>query len=114
MSDGRFSSKPLRSGASREVNRSTGEFSEKAISTDVTQAFLQSMAVQREVSALQDQALREIGHFHCAPLHRHTPTAARDLGDPLASATLVQEYLIGLVFLRVAGWLVMAFGASSF
>ncbi len=33
-----------------------------------------------------------------------------DLGRPIASAVLVQEYLIGLVFLRVCGWLFMILG----
>ena len=33
------------------------------------------------------------------------------LGSPLASATLVQEYLIGLLFLRVAGWIFLLCGA---
>ncbi|MBI3822894.1 MAG: hypothetical protein HY289_09500 [Planctomycetes bacterium] len=114
MSDGRFSAKPLRSEQSRTFARG-GEYSDKPIvSADTTRGFLQSAAVQREVDALNDQPFHAIGRYDCAPLHRGTPEPARDLGEPLASATLVQEYLIGLLFLRVAGWAFMFFGVMIF
>jgi hypothetical protein len=32
------------------------------------------------------------------------------MGRPIASAVLVQEYLVGLIFLRVCGWVFMTFG----
>jgi hypothetical protein len=105
MSDGRFSDKPLRSSLSREELRSAGAYSEKVdLSSD------HSPAVQRELRALLEPLAQEIWAANSAPLHRRTPPAARNLGQPLASAALVQEYLIGLVFLRVAGWTFMFFG----
>jgi hypothetical protein len=111
MSDGRFSDKPLRSSLSREELRSAGAYSEKVdLSSDDTAAFLHSPAVQRELRALLEPLAQEIWAANSAPLHRRTPPAARNLGQPLASAALVQEYLIGLVFLRVAGWTFMFFG----
>ena len=44
------------------------------------------------------------------PFPRNTPTAAIELGRPIASAVLAQEYLIGLVFLRICGWLFILVG----
>jgi hypothetical protein len=111
MSDGQFSSKPLRSDRLRTFASSAGEFSTEAhLSTDVAQDFLQTPAVSREIDELRDPRHPEVAHFRVSPLHKRTPEAARELGRPLASATLVQEYLIGLIFLRVAGWIFMVFG----
>lgn len=115
MSDGQFSAKPIRGTYRGEVVRKSGEFSaELKLTTDDTRAFLQSPAVQREANALMETSLPDLARRDCAPLHKRTPDAARDLGRPLASATLVQEYLIGLVFLRVCGWIFMACGTLIF
>lgn len=112
MSDGQFSVKPIRSGPIRDIIRDTGEFSsELRLSRDATDSFLHSPAVQREVHALTDQTIENTVRHDCAPLHKRTPEAARELGRPIASATLVQEYLIGLIFLRVWGWIFLFFGA---
>jgi Family of unknown function (DUF6585) len=115
MSDGQFSAKPIRSGQIREVIRDTGEFSsEGRISTDAARAFLNSPAVQQEIKALSDHQFSDIAKSDCKPLPRRTPDPARALGGPIASATLVQEYLIGLVFLRICGWMFLFFGAILF
>jgi hypothetical protein len=66
--------------------------------------------VQRPVQALVEQAFPEAGELRCAPFPRRAPAGAIDMGRPLASAVLVQEYLIGLIFLRVCGWVFLAFG----
>ena len=61
MSDGRFSSKPLRSERSRDGVGSDGEFAaEGTLSTDATRAFLRSLAVQREVNALMEVPFPEV------------------------------------------------------
>ncbi len=109
MSDGQFSAKPIRSGRTRETFRD-GEFAEARLPADSVQAFLQSPAVRQEVNALVDRPERLSSQIKPTPLHKRTPANALDLGPPIASATLVQEYLIGLIFLRVAGWIFMAFG----
>jgi hypothetical protein len=67
--------------------------------------------VQREANALMEVSQPDLVRRDCAPLHKRTPDAARDLGRPIASATLVQEFLIGLIFLRFCGWIFMACGA---
>ena len=108
MSDGQFSSKPLRSERSRDVANAYS--TEPILSADVTQAFLQSPTVRRKVGALLNLPFPEIGPSDCALLDACTPKAALNLGEPMASATLAQEYLIGLVFLRVAGWVFIACG----
>ena len=66
--------------------------------------------MQREVDALLHEAYPPSG-AGCAPLPRTTPRAAEEMGPPIASAVLVQEYWIGLMFLRVAGWIIIAGGA---
>jgi hypothetical protein len=112
MSDGQFSVKPIRSGRAHDVIRDTGEFStEVRLSRDSTDSFLHSPAVQREVHALTDQSIETAMRHDCTPLHKRTPDAAKALGRPIASATLVQEYLIGLIFLRVCGWIFLFFGS---
>jgi hypothetical protein len=106
MSDGQFSSKPMRSG------HFTASYSSGAdtVPADQARTFLESRAVQREVDALVHEAYPPSG-AGCVPLPRTMPRAAEEMGPPIASAVLVQEYLIGLIFLRVAGWLFVAFGA---
>ncbi len=112
MSDGRFSSKPIRSEGMRAAAWRTDEISADARRLpDFARAFLESRAVQREINALKDHPFPDVGALARAPLHKSTPDGAMELGRPLASAALVQEYLIGLLFLRVAGWVFMAFGA---
>jgi len=110
MSDGRFSSKPIRSGLPRE--KADTEFTaDPRYLNDDARAFLQSNLMRDEINAIADHALPEIlATVKSAPLHKSTPAAARDLGRPLASAVLVQEYLIGLIFLRVCGWIFIFFG----
>ena len=111
MSDGQFSAKPMRTSRSRDFVSSAGEFSTEArLSTDATRSFSDSPAVLRELRALTDVVLPEIGHRNCVPLPRSTPSGALEMGRPIASAVLVQEYLIGLVFLRVAGWVFIVCG----
>jgi hypothetical protein len=66
--------------------------------------------VRREIEALREEPFLDIAHLECAPFHWRTPQPARDLGDPIASAVLVQEYLIGLVFLRICGWIFLPIG----
>ncbi|MBM3997609.1 MAG: hypothetical protein FJ303_26195 [Planctomycetes bacterium] len=112
MSDGQFSTKPMRSGPPGEVVRTAGEYSEKPVlSADAVQTFLQSRAVQRELNALAAQPNANVGEFDCAPLDSRTPREALRLGEPLASAALVQEYLIGLIFLRFWGWVFIVIGS---
>lgn len=109
MSDGRFSSKPIRSGRPRDFAR--GEFSAEVLPTpDAARAFLDSPAVRRELDAVLDQPFPNVGELQCAPLPKKTPLPALDLGRPITSAVLDQEYLIGLIFLRVCGWIFLAFG----
>jgi hypothetical protein len=109
MSDGRFSSKPIRAAQRRDFAR--GEFSAEAMtSPDAARALLMSPAVRREVNALQEEPFPEVGELKCAPFPRNTQTAAMELGRPIASAVLAQEYLIGLVFLRICGWLFILVG----
>jgi hypothetical protein len=52
--------------------------------------------------------------MECAPLPRNLPRSGREIGEPIASAVLVQEYLIGLLFLRLAGWFFMAVASLLF
>jgi hypothetical protein len=80
-------------------------------SPDAVRAFVRAPAVQREVNALMEQRFPEVGALVCAPFPRKTPAGAMELGRPIASAVLVQEYLIGLVFLRICGWGFMIVGA---
>jgi hypothetical protein len=110
MSDGQFSSKPIRSGHKTDL---TAGYPSGAgpLSADQTRAFLESRAVRREVDALLDETYIGANRDACAPLPNRLPRAAEEMGQPIASAVLVQEYLIGLIFLRVAGWIFLAFGA---
>jgi len=115
MSDGRFSSKPIRSAKGSEYSASAsfgkGDYStEVDVSADAVRAFLASPAVQREVDRLMDEPFPAVGSLACAPFHKNTPERAMDLGRRIASAVLAQEYLIGLVFLRAAGWFFLACG----
>jgi len=112
MSDGRFSSKPIRSERACDIAWSAGDFTADARPLSATaRAFVQSAAIRREVNALMDCPFPQLSAVTCAPLHKDTPAGATELGRPLTSAALVQEYLIGLIFLRVAGWIFMLFGA---
>lgn len=109
MSDGQFSSKPIRSGRRSDFAR--GEFSSEAMSSpDAAKAFLMAPAVRREVNALLEQPFPQVGELGCAPFPRKAPHGVYDFGRPIASAVLVQEYLIGLVFLRVCGWFFLLIG----
>src|SRR5450432_2816826 len=115
MSDGRFSSKPIRSakGSAYTANAAfgKGEYSAEAnVSADAVRDFLASPAVQREADRLLDEPFPAVASLTCAPFHKNTPEQAMDLGRRIASAVLVQEHLSGLIFLRVAGWLFMACG----
>lgn len=115
MSDGRFSSKPIRSakGSAYSANASfgKGEYgAETDVSADAVRAFLSSPAVQREVERLLDEPFPAAGSLACAPFPKNTPERALDLGRRIASAVLAQEYLSGLIFLRVAGWFFLACG----
>lgn len=110
MSDGRFSSKPLRSPRSHESAWAAGEFtSDPRLLSEAARAFAESAVLLRELKAI-DEPLPPVG-VYVAPLHRNVPAGTKALGPPLASAVLVQEYLIGLVFLRVCGWIFLLFGA---
>jgi hypothetical protein len=113
MSDGRFSSKPIRSGQTRDKSWQATDFTaDSRLLTDAARAFVQSNLVQHEINALMEYPFPEAAaSLTCAPLHKAAPAGARELGRPLASAVLVQEYLIGLLFLRVCGWIFMLFGA---
>jgi hypothetical protein len=111
MSDGQFSSKPMRSGRPREWV-ATDITAHAHLLADDARAFMQSHAVQDEINALMDHPLPElVATVQSAPLHKAVPEDAKELGRPLASAVLVQEYLIGLLFLRFWGWVFMLFGA---
>jgi hypothetical protein len=112
MSDGQFSSKPIRSVRRGDFSaRALGEFSAEATnSPDAARAFLASPAVQRAVNAVMEQPFPDVNEVKCAPFPKTTPVAAMDLGRPIASAVLVQEYLIGLLFLRICGWLFLLVG----
>lgn len=109
MSDGQFSSKPMRSGRPTNIT-SNVTFGSATFETSEAEAFLQSPSVQREVEALRDEPFHDIGQMNCTPMPRNTPESVRDLGRPIASAVLVQEYLIGLIFLRICGWIFIPFG----
>jgi hypothetical protein len=109
MSDGQFSAKPMRSGARTDITSSYSGGG--ALSLDQAQAFLDSPGVRREIDALLDEPFLNIGGLDCAPFPRAMPSAARAMGRPIASAILVQEYLIGLLFLRFWGWVFLGFGA---
>jgi hypothetical protein len=116
MSDGRFSSKPIRSAKRSEYTANAsfgqGEYSAEAnISADAVRAFLASPAVQREADRLMDELFPAVASLACAPFPKNTPEHALDLGRRIASAVLAQEYLIGLVFLRAAGWLFLVVGS---
>src|ERR1041385_2403873 len=95
MSDGQFSAKPLRSDRIRTFASSPGEFSAEArLPLEVSQDFVEALPVLHETDSLTDVRHPDVSPFRASPLHKRTPDAARDLGRPLASATLVQEYLI--------------------
>jgi hypothetical protein len=111
MSDGRFSSRPMRSASGPHLPWSTTAVSAEKPAASPARDLLGSPAVQREVQALVEQEFPDVGALKCAPFPRHTPAGALAMGHPLASAVLVQEYLIGLLFLRICGWVFMAFGA---
>ena len=103
----------MRVGRPRDFAR--GEFSSEAmVAPDSARAFLSLPAVQREMRGVVDEPFPEVGQLQCAPFPKNTPPPALDLGRPITSAVLVQEYLIGLVFLRVCGWLFMAVGGLMF
>jgi hypothetical protein len=111
MSDGQFSARPIRGERGREVTRTSGEFAkELPLPQGETTSFLDSRAVRDEVDALKDQLRREIATLECAPVDASAPPGAHDLGRPLASAVLVQDVLIGMILLRVCGWIILAFG----
>lgn len=110
MSDGQFSSKPMwtgkKSGFTTTATLGTGAFS-----ANDARDFAQSPSVRRELEALSHEPHLDVGRTECHPFPRHIPEHARAMGQPFASATLVQEYLFGLVFLRICGWVFIPGGA---
>ena len=116
MSDGRFSSKPIRSAKRGDYTATAsfgkGEYSADAnVSADAVRAFLTSPAVQREADRLMDEPFPAVGSLTCAPFPKNTPErAAGSRAGALPARILAQEYLSGLIFLRVAGWFFLACG----
>src|SRR5436309_648067 len=109
MSDGQFSSKPMWSGKRTDIT-ATAASGANTYSANDAQDFAQSPSVRREVEALRQEPFLDVGRLDCTPFPRGTPDHALELGEPVASAILVQEYLIGLVFLRICGWMFIAIG----
>jgi hypothetical protein len=109
MSDGQFSSKPMRSGQQTDLTAGYPSGS-GPLPPDQARAFVESRAVRHEIDGLLDDSFLDSNRPRCAPLPRNVPDAAEDMGQPIASAVLVQEYLIGLLFLRVAGWIFLPIG----
>jgi hypothetical protein len=109
MSDGQFSSKPMWSGKRTDIT-ATASSGADSYSTADAGDFARSPSVRRETDALREEPYLDFARLDCTPFPRATPEAARDLGEPVASAVLVQEYLIGLIFLRFWGWIFIVFG----
>jgi hypothetical protein len=120
MSDGRFSSKPIRrdslhqTGVTAKLPFGPLPSSNEALAKKAETSLLRSAHVQRIVNELMYHPMPAPDQLRCERLPAETPREARHMGAPIALAIRERVELIRRVLIRCAGGLLLIFSGPPF